>query len=112
MDVNFRLRMKGGNHLHATVRHGHGIVCRGIAGDLAIVGTGGGGKNVAGVDKVRTGGVSLSVGPAERDESGVGAGLSFVCSLFPSVVHSRQILKKNNCDSLGVWFVDTSCKFL
>lgn len=53
-------------NLHTTVRHRHGVVCRGIAGDLAVVGTGGGGKNVARVDKVGAGGVS----PAMRPEKG------------------------------------------
>lgn len=53
-------------HLHAAVCHGHGIIRHGIAGDLAVVGTGGGCKNVARVDKVRTGGVSPAVGPGGK----------------------------------------------
>lgn len=52
-------------HLHATVRHGHRIICHGITGDLTVVGTGGRGKNVAGVDKVGAGRVSSTVGPAK-----------------------------------------------
>lgn len=55
-----------GTHLHATVRHGHGIVCCGVAGDLAVIGTGGGSKDVSGVDKVRAGGVSSAKGPVEH----------------------------------------------
>lgn len=56
---------KDKKNLHATVRHGHGIVRRGITGDLAVVGTGGGGKNVARVDKVWAGSVSSTVGPVK-----------------------------------------------
>lgn len=48
-------------HLHTTVGHGHGVVRHGVAGDLAVVGTGGGGEHIARVDKVGTGRVSASV---------------------------------------------------
>lgn len=58
--------VQGRRHLHAAVRHGHGIVRHGVAGDLAVVGTGGGCKNVARVDKVRAGGVSAALGPAGK----------------------------------------------
>lgn len=53
-------------HLHTTVGHGHGVIRRGITGDLTVIGTGGRCKNVARVDKVRAGGVSTSMGPAEE----------------------------------------------
>lgn len=59
-DSNFFLKCK---HLHTAVCHRHGIICCGIAGDLAVIGTGGRGKNVARVHKVRAGGVSSTVGP-------------------------------------------------
>ena len=65
-DDGMRKRLWGGRDLHTTVRHGHGVVRHGVAGDLAVVGTGGGGEGVARVDKVGAGGVSSPVGPGTR----------------------------------------------
>ena len=48
-------------HLHTAVCHGHGVVRHGVAGDLAVIGTGDGSEHVAGVDEVGTGRVSPSV---------------------------------------------------
>lgn len=33
--------------LHAAVSHRHGVVCHGVTGDLAVVGTSGGGEAAA-----------------------------------------------------------------
>lgn len=65
------MTFKHPRHLHTTVCHGHGIIGRGIAGDLAVIGTSGWGKYVARVDKVRAGGVSSTMGPAkvQREKS-------------------------------------------
>lgn len=62
---SFDLEWSTLKHLHTTVGHGHGVIRRGITGDLTVIGTGGRCKNVARVDKVRAGGVSTSMGPAE-----------------------------------------------
>lgn len=63
---NTLISVKASKYLHTTVCHGHGIVCRGITGELTVIGTGGRCKNVARVDKVRAGRVSSTVGPTKK----------------------------------------------
>lgn len=81
------ISMKSKKHLHTTVCHGHGIISRGIAGDLAVVGTSGGGKNVARVDKVGAGGVSSTVGPV-KDPDIFYSDVSFWCKVWVETKHS------------------------
>lgn len=50
-------------YLHATVRHGHGIVGQGVAGDLTVIGAGGWRKDVAGTYVIRVNGVVSLEGP-------------------------------------------------
>lgn len=50
-------------YLHATVRHGHGIIGQGVAGDLAVVGAGGWCEDIAGTYVIRINGVVSLEGP-------------------------------------------------
>lgn len=50
-------------YLHTTVRHGHGIISQGVAGDLAVVGAGGWCKDIAGTYVIRINGVVSLEGP-------------------------------------------------
>lgn len=76
-------------HLHTAVRHGQGIIRQGVAGDLAVVRAGGGGQDVAGVDKVRAGGVATAMGPAGRQAAFIQQPQDF---LFVIVCFSRILL--------------------
>lgn len=53
-------------YLHATVRHGHGVVRQCVAGYLTVVGTGGWCKDVAGTYVVRVNGIAPLEGPAGK----------------------------------------------
>lgn len=51
-------------YLHAAVRHGHGVISQCIAGDLAVVGTGGWCKDIARTYVVWINGLAPLEGPA------------------------------------------------
>lgn len=53
-------------HLHATVRHGHGVIGQRVTGDLTVVGAGGRCEDVAGAHVVRVHGVAPPKGPVGK----------------------------------------------
>lgn len=59
-------RRRETGYLHATVRHGHGIIGQGVAGDLAVVGAGGWCKDIAGTYVIRINGVVSLEGPTGK----------------------------------------------
>lgn len=66
--TNFFYSYDKKKHIHTAVGHRHGIVRRGIARDLAVIGTSGRGEDVSRVDKVGTGWVSSALGPSVRTQ--------------------------------------------
>lgn len=55
--------------LHTAVSHRHGVICQGVAGDLAVVGTGGGGETAARGHMVWVGRIAAPIRPGQTQRA-------------------------------------------